>query len=152
VINSDFSVSKNLASQVKTYGSNEHLSPSAGDYLARQIAADNSADRLNAEQKPQQKPTETHWYDRLKGLFSNDHLEQNKTLPKVVLTDTGRHAEISGVIADAAPEHQLLGEIPSAPAKPAASPAPQRNPNADYPNTAIGQEHAFTDTLNLNHK
>jgi hypothetical protein len=148
--NSDFSVSKNLSSQVKKYESDEHLSPTAGDYLARRIAADNSADRLNAEQQAQQKAKETHWYDRLKGLVSNDQLEKKGTLPKVILSTNGSHAEISGVIADALPEHQLLGETPAATAKPASAPEPYRNPNADYPNTALGQEHAFTDTLNLN--
>jgi hypothetical protein len=153
LVNTDYSTSKYLPGQVKKYDDDQHLSPAARVYLARRIAADNSADRLNAETAAKQSQPQTHWYDRLKGLFSNDHLEKNKTLPKVILGTTAGRAEISGVDADALPEHQLVGEpLPGESPKVAPEPARQANPNADYPDTAIGQDHAFTDTLNLNKK
>jgi len=156
VANSDYSQSKYLPAQVKKYESDEHLGPAERDYLARRIAADNSADRLNAESAAAKTPPpKTQWYDRLKGFFSNDHLEKTKILPKVILTGTPGHAEISGVDATPLQEHQSVGEAePGTGGGEKAATAPVRpvNPNADYPDTAIGQDHAFTDTLNLNKK
>ena len=145
LINSDFSVTRNLADQVKKFGNDEHLSGTARDYLARQIAADNDADRQKAAQKG---ASEKHWYDWFTGLLSNDHLEKNKILPKVILGTKDGHTEVSGVI-DAAPyPNKQQGDAAPAGA-PKAAPA-RRNPNAEYPDNAMGWEHAFTDTLNLN--
>jgi hypothetical protein len=145
LVNSEFSASKYLPDQVRKYENEEHLSGAACDYLARRIAADNDADRQNAAK---QAPKETHWYDRIKGLVSNDHLEKNKILPKVILGNAGGHTEVSGVIADAPYENKQQGD-PAPATTPKPGQAHERNPNADYPNNAIGWEHAFKDTLNL---
>jgi hypothetical protein len=140
LVNSDYSRSKFLHEHVHQYEDDKHLNGAARDYLARQIAADNTADRANAEQDARLHPPATGMWDKLKGALSNSQLEEKKIIPKVVLGGTNGHADVSGLI-DAPYEHPVEQA-------PTPAPAPPPHRDRDYTNTAIDIERAWQETIN----